>query len=150
MSNQPGKFNYDGTGFIGPQDQMDRPPMLLQSSSRSTQDTQSTGINSDFSSPMMMPHGQHPFHLQDPNMPSPMLSPVSSQTLQTWPQNAMMPHLDTSISMMADLGLSLSAGATASPITQDEYNPRRTSITSNSEIAEWQEKVRVEVNLTIL
>ena len=61
----------------------------------------------------------------------------------------MMPSLDTSISMMAELGLSQSAGATASPVTQEEYNPRRTSMASNPEIAEWQEKVRVEVSSTI-
>ena len=146
MSNTNNDLNYDGSGYLGHQHQelLER-PMLSQSSSRSTQDTQSS-MNSDYSNSMMMSQAQHSYHMQDTGMSNRMMSPLSSQQTDWWPSNTMMPLLDTSISMMGDLGLSQSAGATGSPIQGDEYGLRRSSMASNPEIAEWQEKVRVEVS----
>jgi hypothetical protein len=191
---------------MGPTNPMAWPP-LSHSSSRSTQDTQSSGMNPNCSSPLMVPHGHHPYQFQDASipgrmlslassqdlglqgrMPSPassqtlgsqarmlspassqdiimsgqMLSPASSQDLhksgrmlppipsespEWWAAPEMMPPLDTSITMMAELGLSQSAGASASPVLQDDYSTRRSSVASNPEVAEWHEKVRTEVSM---
>ena len=144
MSSPADQFGYDTRGFRGHQDQMER-PILSQSSSLSTQD--SGTMNSDYSNPFMAPHGQHAYHLQDTTVSGQMLPPVSSHNPEWWPHHAMMPPLDTSIDMMADMGLSQSAGAATSPTIHDEYGTRRTSVASNPEIAGWQEKVRVEVRL---
>ncbi len=146
MSNTADQFQYGTSGFLGHQEKMER-PVLSQSSSLSTQD--SGTMNTDYSNPMMVPQGQHAYHLQDSTMSGQMLSPVPSHTPEWWPPHAMMPTLDTSIDMMADFGMSQSAGATASPALHDEYGARRTSVSGNPEIAEWQEKVRVEVSSTL-
>ena len=63
-----------------------------------------------------------------------------------WPSNGYMPNLDTSIDQMADLHLHTTF-SNESPVSPDDYAPRRTSQTSISEVSEWQEKVRVEVSI---
>lgn len=118
--------------------------MLSGSSSLSTRD--SGTMDSEYFNPMIVLPAQHAYHLQDPAMSGQMLSAVSSHNPEWWPQHTMIPTLDTSIDMMADFGMSQSAGAAVSPTLHDEYGTRRTSINSNPEIAEWQEKVRVEVS----
>lgn len=61
-----------------------------------------------------------------------------------WSTNGFMPALNTSIDQMADLQLQQTQSN--SPIIGDDYGGRRASINSNSELADWQEKVRVEVS----
>lgn len=74
------------------------------------------------------------------------MSSLSEQDTEWWNTSAMMPQLNTSMAMAADLELTQSASATASPVTPDDYTPRRVSVTSNPELADWLEKVRVEVS----
>ena len=143
MSNAADQFEYETTGYFGHQDQMER-PMLSGSSSLRTQD--SGTMNSEYSNSMVVPQEQHAYHLQDCAMSGQMLSPVPSHNSEWWPQHTMIPTLDTSIDMMPDFGMSQSAGTALSPTLHDEYCTRRASMNSNSEIAEWQEKVRVEVS----
>ena len=106
-----------------------------------------SGLSSDYSTSMIMRQRQQPYHMQDSTQ---MVTPVLSQDLlqnpESWPPNTIMPSLDTSISMMEEIDLSQNARPTHSPVTQDEYSPRCTSVASNPGIAERQEKVRVEVS----
>ena len=88
-----------------------------------------------------------PASSQDLHKSGRVLSPLPSQSPEWWAVPEMMPPLDMSITMMAELGLSQSAGASASPVLQDDYSTRRSSVASNPEVAEWQEKVRSEVSL---
>jgi hypothetical protein len=74
------------------------------------------------------------------------ISPITSHSTDWWNHNSILPMLNTSINMMAGMELAQSPGTGTSPITQEDYMPRRTSTASSVEIAEWQEKVRVEVS----
>jgi hypothetical protein len=93
-----------------------------------------------------MSHGQPQYHLQDSSMQSHMLPPNPPPNHEWWASQPFLPHLDTSIDMLSGLGLSQSAGTTASPILQEEFSPRRSSVASDTEVSEWQEKVRIEVS----
>ena len=149
MSTPYGDFNYNSTEYMTSPDFIDDRPMLSQSSSHSTQDNsaRSTSMGSDYSNQMMGSLGQNQHYMHDHVMQPQMISSVSPQSSGWWPQNSMM-GLDTSMNMMADMGLSQSpnASATTSPTLQDDYDSRPLSIGSNSEIVEWQDKARVEVS----
>lgn len=61
-----------------------------------------------------------------------------------WSAHGFIPSLDTSLDQMGDLHLQ--NAQTHSPIGPDEFISRRASMDSNSDLADWQEKVRVEVS----
>ena len=65
-----------------------------------------------------------------------------------WSANGFMPSLNTSIDQMGDLHLQNTQSH--SPIGPDEFMSRRASMNSNSDLADWQEKVRVEVSAHLL
>lgn len=139
MSNFDGTYNNDGQGYIGASDDPARPG-LSQQSSNSTGATQSS-----YSSPAMASQSQPPYPFPDPSMTGMML-PVSAQNPDWWSHGAMIPHINTSVDMLSNLELSRSAGLIASPVSPDDMTPRRVSIASTPELADWQEKVRVEVS----
>lgn len=67
---------------------------------------------------------------------------------QLWSANTIMQPLSTTTDQMADLQLVQSNTATSSPIAPaEDYMMRRTSVTSNQDLAEWQDKARTEVGL---
>lgn len=67
---------------------------------------------------------------------------------QLWSANTIMQPLSTATDQMADLQLVRSNTATSSPIAPaEDYMMRRTSVTSNQDLAEWQDKARTEVGL---
>ena len=149
MSSTDANINYDGNGLLGHQNSTDR-PMLSQSSSQSTH---GSAMSSDYSSPMVLPQGQHLYRMQDATIAAAMLSSVSSQNLpqnpEWWPPlTTMMPIVNTSINMMEEFGLPQSTGAAHSPITQTDDTRGGASVAGNQEIAEWQEKVRIEVSFS--
>lgn len=69
---------------------------------------------------------------------------------QLWSANTFMPHLSTATDQMAELQLVQTSTTTSSPVVPNEdYAVRRTSITSNQDLAEWQDKARTEVGLLL-
>lgn len=117
------------------------PPLSHNSSSSDSHMTESSG--------MMIPMNQHDA-LAYQNTPNMGMAPMGMAQAEQewWSATGYMPSLNTSMDQMAELQLQQTQSH--SPITVDDYAGRRSSIHSNSDLADWQEKVRVEVSFPII